>query len=78
MLKDYEPEAFNEELDVFELTVYGKLLSEVIALIVKIRSLVLKWILKFVNLDNSNLTYNELDKHIEQHDFCLLYTSRCV
>lgn len=73
LLKDNEPEAFNEELDVFELTVYGKLLSEVIALIVKIRSLVLKWILKFVNLDNSNLTYNELDKYIEQHDFQYSY-----
>ena len=33
----------------------------------------LKWILKFVNLDNSNLTYNELDKYIEQHDFQYSY-----
>lgn len=73
LLKDYEPEAFNKALNVFELTVYGKLLSEVIALIVKIRSLVLKWILKFVNLDNSNLTYNELDQYIEQHDFQYSY-----
>jgi hypothetical protein len=73
LLKDYEPEAFNKALNEFELTVYGKLLSEVIALIVKIRSLVLKWILKFVNLDNSNLTYNELDKYIEQHDFQYSY-----
>lgn len=73
LLKDNEPEAFNKDLKVYELTVYGKLLSEVIALIVKIRSLVLKWILKFVNLDNSNLTYNELDKYIEQHDFQYSY-----
>lgn len=73
LLEKYPLESLNEESNILELTGAGKVFSEVIALIVKVKNLVLKWILKLVNLDNLKLSYNELDQYIEQHDFQYSY-----
>lgn len=56
-----------------EETEVGKVFNSILDLIYKIKELLLKWILKFTNLNNSKVYYDELNDYIDQLDFQYLY-----